>query len=59
MTNTVRFHFCMVAKAMTLIKADSRVAPVKTQEKNRNEERLSSGYRDSDTQVKHEESFLV
>lgn len=59
MTNTVQFHFCMVAKAMTLIKADSRVAPVKTQEKKRNEELLSSGYRDSDMQVKHEESFLV
>ena len=33
MTNTVRFHFCMVAKAMTLIKADSRITPVKSQEK--------------------------
>lgn len=33
MANTVRFHFCMVAKAMTLIKADKRTVFVRTQEK--------------------------
>lgn len=32
MANTVRFHLCMVAKAMTLIKADSRIGPVRAQE---------------------------
>jgi hypothetical protein len=39
--------FCMVAKTMTLIKEDSRIAFVRTRDEKRNGELLSSRYRAS------------